>query len=394
MKIIKRIFLIIIIISVLFTAALLAYSFIGSNSEFEFELNSDGESYTCLGFKDGKSAAEAVIPETYKKKPVTAIGANAFTENVLSNMYNEFYGGSSDKGEKVPLTSVTIPNSVTSIGAGAFCDCVELKTYNLPANLTYIGANAFLRTGISGEVKIPDSVTEIGESAFSATDITSVTLPKNLTVIAPSLFAGCNKITSVTMGDAITSIGANAFYGCELLTTFEFPASLEAIGAKAFGGCIGFTELTIPSTITYLDSQIFVDTSEALVVNVSYDSEKPEGWSDYWFGGMKGKAINTSEVYYNTVVLAEQEKAASLMQSLESYENQYKSYEEQIEGEAARLKSMQAAASINPSDYQLDAINNLQKEINQLNRSKAEIASKISEIKEELKAFKITNQLN
>ena len=97
---------------------------------------------------------------------------------------------------------------------------------------------------------------------------------------------------------------------------------------------------------------------------------------------------------YNNVVVAEQAKAESLMKQLESYENQYKSYTEQMESKAAEMKSLQANNGINPSDYVLDKIYDMQKEINNLNRSRAEVGGKITETKEALKAYKITNQLN
>lgn len=394
MKSIKRILSMLLIFGLLATTALL-FSSCMANSNLEFKLNSDGESYTCLGFKEGKSAAEAVIPETYKNKPVTAIADNAFNENAIRDMYASFFGGAEeDSEEKVKLTSVTIPNSVKKIGASAFSDCTELKTYNLPDALTAIGSQAFTRSGITGEVKIPDTVTEIGEAAFSATDITSATLPKNIKKVAPSLFAGCSKMISVSMPDTVEIIDTKAFYGCELLTEITFPEAITGIGPQAFGECTGLKEVTIPTTVTDMGSSVFVDTSEELVVSVSYDFEKPVNWEEDWFAGMKGKAINTSDAYYNNVVLAEQKKAETIMKSLSSYESQYKSIEAQIQSVNQAKLNLQASASINPSDAVLNQINNYQKEINQLTRTRAEIASKISEVKEQLKEFKITTQLN
>ena len=393
MKLIKRAFSILLVVGMLATSALLFTSCFDT-SGLEFELNSDGESYTCLGFKEGKSAADAVIPETYRNKPVTAIANNAFNENVMRDIYNNFFYGGEESEDKVKLTSVTIPETVTKIGEYAFSDCTELKTVSLPSGLKTIGTQAFVRSGIEGEIKIPESVTEIGQAAFSATNITSATLPEGTQRVSASLFSGCDKLTTVNLPDSVEVIDTEAFFGCSALTTFEFPKSIMAIGPKAFGECTGLKEVNIPTTVIEMGYSVFIDTSEELIVNVSYDNEKPEYWEENWFYGMKGKALNISEAYYNNVVVPETAKAASLIKALESYEAQYKSIEAQIESVNQAKLNLQASASINPSDAVLNQINNYQKEINQLVRTRAEISSKISETKEQLEEFKITNQLN
>lgn len=393
MKTIKRVFSVLLIIGLLATTALL-FNSCGEASGLEFELNSAGDAYTCVGFAEGKSAAEAVIPETYKGKPVTAIGAKAFSENAIEDMYASLLGGKKDSEEKVPLTSVTIPDSVTVIGAGAFSDCEQLKTYNLPANLVTIGSQAFVRAGITGEVKIPATVTEIGTAAFAATNITSATLPEGMKVIPAEIFSGCEKLSSITFSDTLTAISENAFYGCKSLTSFDFPATLEEIGDKAFGECVGFKEINIPTTVTTLGSQIFIDTSEELVVNVSYDSERPAGWSEFWFAGMKGKAMNTSEAYYNNVVLANQAAVEALQKQIDSCKTQYESISNQMESINKTKQDLQGRYSVNPPDSILQMISNYQKEINDLNMQRAEVGRKLSELEEQLEDFNLSGQLN
>lgn len=393
MKTIKRVFSMLLIVGLLATAALM-FNSCSEASSLEFKLNSAGDAYTCVGFAKGKSEAEVVIPETYKGKPVTAIGSKAFSENAIDNMYASMFGGKEDSGEKTPLTSVTIPDSVTAIGASAFSDCEQLKTYNLPANLVSIGSQAFVRSGITGEVKIPATVTEIGTAAFAATDITSASLPESMKIIPAEIFSGCIKLSSINFSDDVTAIGEKAFYGCESLTSFSFPKALEAIGDKAFGECVGLKEINIPTTVTTLGSQIFIDTSEELVVNVSYDSERPEGWSESWFAGMKGKAMNTSEVYYNNVVLANQSELETIKKQLESYQAQYDAINAEMESINTTKQKLQAQYSVNPPDSILDIINDYQKEINALNRQRAEVGMKISEFKEKVEGYKLSGQLN
>ena len=95
------------------------------------------------------------------------------------------------------LTTVTIPNSVTSIGASDFSFCSGLTM-----------------------VTIPNSVTSIGEFAFQyCSDLTSVTIPNSVTSIGRGVFFECSSLTSVTIPNSVTSIGEFAFRGCTGLTS-------------------------------------------------------------------------------------------------------------------------------------------------------------------------------
>ena len=171
---------------------------------------------------------------------VTSIGDRAFTGCpgladeagciVVRNVLHGYASSSSDVvipnssatfltgglfAERLNLTSVVIPNSVTSIGEKAFSNCSNLKS-----------------------VVIPDSVTFIGPSAFwGCSSLASITLPHSLTSISASTFAGCTSLTSITIPDSVTSIGSCAFVGCENLTSISIPDSVLSIGAKAFLCC-------------------------------------------------------------------------------------------------------------------------------------------------------------
>ena len=131
------------------------------------------------------------------------------------------------------LTSITIPDSVTSIGAYAFSGCAGLTSVTIPDSVTSIGNNAF--SGCSGltSIKIPDSVTSIGRYAFSScTGLTNITIPDSVTSIGEGVFSGCSGLTSITMGSGVTSIGAYAFSYCTGLKRIDFSgtkAQWEAI---------------------------------------------------------------------------------------------------------------------------------------------------------------------
>ena len=132
------------------------------------------------------------------------------------------------------LTSVTIPNSVTSIGYYAFLNCplekVEINTRTIDS---WFGGHTSIK-----EIIIGNSVTSIGNYAFNNCDgLTSVTIPNSVTSIGEAAFLGCTNLTSVTIPNSVTSIGGSAFRGCTGLTSVTIPNSVTSIGYYAFDNC-------------------------------------------------------------------------------------------------------------------------------------------------------------
>ena len=127
------------------------------------------------------------------------------------------------KSSRESITSVIIPNGVTSIGELAFENC----------------------SGLTGELVIPNSVISIGEQAFAyCTGLTSVTIGNSVTSIGVSAFNECSGLTSVTIGNSVTSIGVGAFFNCSGLTSITIPNSVTSIGMMAFFNCSGLTSVT------------------------------------------------------------------------------------------------------------------------------------------------------
>ena len=249
------------------------------------------------------NADNVVIPKTYRGIPVKIIKDHAFRYQTR-------------------LKSITLPDSVTSIGNSAFYGCSGLTSITIPDRVTSIGEGAF--SGCTGltSITIPDRVTSIGEGAFSGcSSLESITIPfvgakagvtssdknqyplgyifgtssytggvateqyyygsstssttsdtyyipsslKSVTITGGNIlynaFSNCSRLTNVTIGNSVTSIGSEAFYNCTGLTSVTIGNGVTNIGGGAFSGCTGLTGITIPNSVTSIGSSAFYNTA-------------------------------------------------------------------------------------------------------------------------------------
>ena len=167
------------------------------------------------------------------------------------------------------LTSATIPNSVLSIGSYSFGGCSGLTSVTIPNNVTSIGNNAFEYCSGLTSVTIPNSLTSIGDYAFrNCSGLTSFTIPNSLTSIGDGAFNDCSGLESITIPDNVSSIGSGAFAGCTSLSTLSIGSGITTISGSAFRGCTGLSSLTIPNNVTTIGFEAFRNCSTLTSVSI------------------------------------------------------------------------------------------------------------------------------
>ena len=274
-----------------------------------YSLSADGTYAKVIGYNG--STRKIIIADTYNGKPVKTIyqGAFRYNDNITSVTIPDSVTSIGDYAFLYcsSLTGVTIPDSVTSIGEDAFNNCRSLTSVTIPDSVTSIGSSAFSSCYSLTGVTIPDSVTSIGDYAFydcdSLTNIsvdvnneyyssldgnlydknqttliryadgktdTHFVIPSTITSIGNGAFQSCDNLTSVTIPDSVTSIGDSAFHYCSSLTSVTIGNGVTSIGVWAFLHCSSLTSVTIPDSVTSIGDYAFDDCNSALYTEYEY----------------------------------------------------------------------------------------------------------------------------
>lgn len=212
--------------------SLLAYP----EDDYTYTVNIRGE-VNITGYTGTGGAIE--IPATIDGHPVVRIMNSVFA-----------YSSS--------ITSVMIPDGVTSIGNNAFYYCSSLASTTIPGSVTSIGNNAFAHCSSLTSVTIPSKITTVKDSTFyNCISLTTVSLPDGLTVIEGLAFKNCASLSSIAIPDTLLTIGDSAFYGCINLSEIVIGANVTSIGEKAFWGCTSLTSVTIGERVMSIQSHAF-----------------------------------------------------------------------------------------------------------------------------------------
>ena len=231
-----------------------------------YDVSADGTYAEVIGYNG--TATKVKIAEEYNGLPVKSIYDRAFYENQT-------------------ITSIVIPDSVTSIGSYAFQYCYSLTSVVIPDSVTSIGEWAFFECGSLTSVVIGDSVTSIGGYAFQCCySLTSVVIGDSVTSIGRDAFAGChsslyteyeygryigsgdnpylllidvtnNNMRTYTIHEDTRVIGAVAFSDCSRLASITIPDSVTSIGDEAFWYCTSLTSVAIPDSVTSIGKWAF-----------------------------------------------------------------------------------------------------------------------------------------
>ena len=189
---------------------------------------------------------------------------------------------------KTQITSVSLPDGLTTIGTGAFQYCSALTSVEIPASVTSINMGAFQYCSALTSVELPNGLTTIGRSAFiNCSALTSIEIPASVTSIGIDAFNRCISLTSVVIPNGVTFLGKMAFAYCSQLTSVEIPASVTTINERMFDSCTGLTTITNHATTPQtLGENVFrVLTLSNITLNVPYsalaDYQAADVWKDF-----------------------------------------------------------------------------------------------------------------
>ena len=213
--------------------------------KYAYTVNADGSTATITEFRgpvDPKNTGpyDIDIPEKLGNYTVTVLGEDSFsTDDFDSPLYDIHH---------TKIHSVTIPQSVTSIGKDAFAQCRALQSLTIDDAATSIGDWAFDECYKLTTLSLGKKITTIGDYAFyDCRILNNVTIPQSVTSIGDQAFGCCYGMDSFTIKDAATSIGEYAFFDCQSLTTLSLGENTTTIGDDAFRSCYKLETITLPA---------------------------------------------------------------------------------------------------------------------------------------------------
>ncbi|MBP3299645.1 MAG: leucine-rich repeat domain-containing protein [Muribaculaceae bacterium] len=269
------------------TSVFMAFVPLGFLSASAAGFSEGGLNYTVLSENEktvsivqGSYAGDIVIPSTVTSDgteyTVVAVGDKAFESSKITSVIlpetltsigkSAFYDCWSVK-------SITIPAGVTSIGQEAFCYCSGLTSLEMPDALVSLGAGALQGCSSLKSLKFGDALTAIPQECMvSCYALTDVSLPASLKTIQPLAFNYCESLGTLTLPDGVTEIGDLAFTGCGKLKNIGLGKSLKTLGNSVFEECESLEAVILPATLTSIGTNCFKGCKALDAINVAEGS--------------------------------------------------------------------------------------------------------------------------
>lgn len=214
------------------------------------------------------------------------------------------------------LTSLSIPDTVTSIGESSFYHCTNVQYLKIPISLRFNNQYTFqnmsgikhvdFSLGDGTRVDFSSSERDYMPWLISSSNLESATLPNGMTRICSFMFYECTKLKSVNIPDGVKSIGQYAFYHCNSLESIDIPNGVANIEKYAFARSMysaypGLTKLAIPSTITSIGEWAFGGNTG--LTDIYYGGTEEE-WAAIEIGE-HNEPLSTATIHYNSTGLPE-----------------------------------------------------------------------------------------
>ena len=236
-----------------------------SGANGAYGLNDDGSSVALFSYKVVDGGAQ-----------ITKYNGNAWTVNIPNEIDGyKVKSIGKEAFKNASMRSVTMPDTVTSIGEKAFYGCSSLKNITLSKKLTSIGSLAFAYTAIES-IFIPKSLTDCGtyyydyyRGPFAYNDYLTKAEFEEGTKTIPKYVLASTAIEDVIIPDSVTTINANAFVNCANLEAIDLSTSLKTIGDNAFKHCVSLTEIVLPDSVTTVDQEAFYECTSLENVQLS-----------------------------------------------------------------------------------------------------------------------------
>ena len=228
------------------------YTFWGCDNLTEVSL-AEGITELNFGmFQRCKSLISIKLPQSLTKINNAFVDCSGLTSINIPNKVTstgDFSGCSS-------LTTVVIPEGVTSIGS--FANCTNLTSITLPSTLTSFGS--FSNCTSLESIELPDAITELPDYPYAfqgCTKLKSIKLPQKLNIINGHAFEGCSSLATIELPNRVTTLGAYAFQNCTALTSIDLPRGIYSIEEKTFSGCTALKSVSFPKDLQSIKKYAF-----------------------------------------------------------------------------------------------------------------------------------------